>query len=261
MNAITRSALGVALAAGTMYLFDPVSGRRRRVLLRDQCARTAKRLELGTRDARHDLSTHVGDLAVKAKSHLGHGETSDKAICKNVRRAIGHSVTQPDAISCTVYEGNVYLRGDVLTYEHQRALDETRAVHGVRIITDHLTPREPAEGVRPLQNGKGGDAWSVAGRVLVGATGCALLVWGVKERKALGDWGASTGQALWKRSKREVHEKLEGIKGAFESGLEEAKTQAHDAADATSDIADNILARARQAESGAVDAIRAHAKG
>ena len=259
MNAVTRSALGVALAAGAMYMFDPVSGRRRRLLLRDQCARTAKRLELGTRDARHDLSSHVGDLAVRAKSHLGRGETSDKAICNKVRHAIGRSVAEPKAISCIVHDGNVFLRGDVLTHEHQRVLDEIREVHGIHIVTDHLTPREPAEGVRPLHNGTAGNGWSVAGRVLVGATSCALLLWGVKERKALGEWGASTGQALWKRSKQELDARLEDAKNAFESGVEEVQTLAHEAADATSDIADDVRGRARQSESAAADAIRAHA--
>jgi osmotically-inducible protein OsmY len=259
MNAVTRSALSVALAAGTMYLLDPVSGRRRRLLLRDQCAQTAKRLELGTRDARHDLSSHVGDLAGKAKSHLGRKEMSDKAICKNVKQAIEHSVTQPKAISCAVRDGNVFLRGDILTYEHQQALDETRAVPGVRVVTDHLTPREPAEGVRPAHNGKSSDGWSIAGRVFVGATSCALLFWGVKERKALSAWGAETGQALWKRSKAEVEEKLEGMKDAFESGGEDAQAVAHEAAQTAADIGESILIRARARETESADPIRTHA--
>jgi hypothetical protein len=253
MNVVTRSALGAAFAAGAMYFFDPVSGRRRRLILRDQCAHTAKRLELGTRDARHDLSHHVGDFAGKAKAHLTREERSDKSICKNVKHAIERSSSEPKAISCTVRDGNVFLRGDVLTYEHQRALDEIRGVHGVRVVTDHLTAREPAEGVRPLPNGNGHDGWSVAGRVLVGAGSCALLLWGVKERKAL---GAKTHE-LWERSKRGVNEQLEHAKDAFELGHEEAQAAAQDAAEPAVDVAENIVIRARERQSE--DSIRAHA--
>jgi hypothetical protein len=258
MNVVTRSALGAACAAGAMYFLDPVSGRRRRLILRDQCAHTAKRLELGTRDARHEISHQVGDLAGKTKAHLTREQRSDKAICKNVKHAIERSISEPKAISCTVRDGNVFLRGDVLTYEHQRTLDETRAVQGVRVVTDHLTPREPAEGVRRVANGNGHDGWSVAGRVLVGAGSCALLIWGVKERKAL----SAKGHDLWERSKREVTEKLEHAKDVFELGHhEEAQSLAQEAADAAADVADSIVIRARERERESQESIRTHAAG
>jgi gas vesicle protein len=255
MNVVTRSALGAAVAAGAMYFFDPISGRRRRLILRDQCSHTAKRLELGTRDARHDISHHVGDLAGKTKAHLTHGQTSDKAICKNVKHAIERSISEPKAIDCAVRNGNVFLRGDVLTNEHQRALDETRGVHGVRVVTDHLTPREPAEGVRRIANGNGHDGWSVAGRVLVGAGSCALLLWGVKERKAI----SAKSHDLWERSKREVTEKLEQAKDVLELGQEEVQALAQDAAEAAVDVGDSIVVRAREREREVQDSIRTHA--
>lgn len=244
MNAVTRMALGAVLAAGAMYFFDPVSGRRRRLLVEDQCARTARRLELGTRDARHELSNRVHDFAVKA--HLAREEVSDKTLHKNVQQVIRRSVAHPKAISCKVKEGNVFLRGDVLTLEHQQLLDEARAVEGVRIITDHLTEREPAEGVRPFQDGATGDAWSVAGRVFVGATGCALLVWGIKERKAL----VSTGQSIW----RKAEEALENLESA---DTQESERRVRDVLDATNDIAEGVPARGRKVQSAARDAVRA----
>lgn|SRR5512138_2923828 len=241
MNTVTRSLLGVALTAGAMYMLDPVSGHRRRVLLRDQCARTAKRLELGTRDARHELSHQVHDLTSKARTRLGNGKVSDKALLKQSRTAIGRASSHPEAIACTVHDGHVYLRGDVLTYEHQHLLDEMRSVEGVGVITDHLSLREPHEGVRQqAHNGHGG--WSVAGRVFAGATGCALVFWGIKERKALGEFSA----AAWKATKKELEEKAEEIRAAIESGVDEARSTSQDALQATSEVVENIHDHVRE---------------
>ena len=49
MNIVARSVLGIALTAGAMYMFDPVSGRRRRLILRDQCTQAARRVDDGAR--------------------------------------------------------------------------------------------------------------------------------------------------------------------------------------------------------------------
>jgi hypothetical protein len=167
----------------------------------------------GNRDAREGL------FAEGTKSHITR-PTSDKSVCKNVRAALSRAVSHPYAIDCSVSRGHVYLRGDVYSHELQRALDEVRRVPGVLIITDHLTLREAAEGVRPNGSRKSGDGWSVAGRVFAGATSCALLVWGVRERKALGAFGASVGESLRHMSKADVEQKLDHVVDAIERGLD-----------------------------------------
>lgn len=247
MNTVTRSLLGVALTAGAMYMLDPVSGHRRRVLLRDQCARTAKRLELGTRDARHEISHQVHDLTTKARTRLGSGKVSDKSLLKQSRAAISRASSHPEAIACTVHDGHVFLRGDVLTYEHQHLLDELRSMEGVGVITDHLTIREPHEGVRQLQAHNGHGGWSVAGRVFAGATGCALVFWGIKERKALGEFSA----AAWKATKKELEEKADEIRAAIESGVEDARSTSQDTLQASSEVVENIHAHVRSNDGSA----------
>ena len=244
MNTVTRSLLGVALAAGAMYMFDPDNGHRRRVLLRDRCARTAKRLELRTRDARHEVSHQVHDLASKARTQLARRKMSDKALLKQARAAIARASSHPEMIASTVHDGHVYLRGDVLTYEHQHLLDEMRSLEGVRVITDHLTIREPHEGMRRLHDGEAHDGWSVVGRVFVGATGCALVLWGIKERKALGELSASA----WQRSKKELRERTGEIRDALETGIEDARRTARAAKDTSDDVVESIHGRTREGE-------------
>jgi hypothetical protein len=245
MNTVTRSLLGVALTAGAMYMLDPVSGHERRLLLRDRCARTARRLELGTRDARHEISHQVHDIASKARTQLGRGKVSDKALLKHTRAAINRASSHPEAITCTVQDGHAYLRGDVLTYEHQHLLDELRSVEGIRVITDHLTIREPHEGVRQLHDSNG-HGWSLAGRVFAGATGCALVFWGIKERKALGEFGA----AAWKLTRKELEEKADEIRHAIESGIEEARSTPIEAIESSREVVEDIHARVREGDAG-----------
>jgi hypothetical protein len=259
VNNVAKSVLGIAATAGAVYFFDPDSGRRRRVLLRDQCARAARSVDLETRDARHNLSHRMQDLASKAKSSVSH-PTSDKAICTHARKAIHHAVSHPDAIGCTVKAGNVFLRGDVFSHEHQGVLDEIRTVEGVHIITDHLVPREVGEGVRPLTNGSGkvGDGWSVTGRLLVGAAGCALLVWGVKERKTIGEFGTTVGKTLWKVSKQEIDAKIDDISQAVDHGLNSMERMADELSREADDI--GLDGKIRHAAEAAKDIrARAHA--
>src|SRR5690606_8602355 len=224
MNSVTRSLLGVALAAGAMYIFDPDSGHRRRVLLRDRCARAAQRLELRTRDARHEVSHQVHDLTAKARTQLARRKVNDKALLKQSRAAIARASSHPEAIACTAHDGHVYLRGDTLTYEHQHVLDEMRSLEGVRVITDHLTIREPHEGIRRLHGHDEHEGWSVAGRVFAGAAGCALVYWGIKERKSLAEFGT----AAWQASKREIEERRREIRDAIGTGVDEARSAASD---------------------------------
>jgi hypothetical protein len=259
MNAIGKSVLGMVVTAGAVYFFDPVSGHRRRLLLRDTCSRAARNIDLGTRDARHDISHRVHDLAIKTKTQIS-SPTSDKAVYSHVRKAIKHAVSHPAAIGCIVRDGNVYLRGDVYSHEHQRVLDDIRSVKGVRIVTDHLIAREAGEGVRSLANGSGkvGDGWSVTGRVLVGAAGCALLAWGVRERKALGEFGSSVGHKVssaghkvWDYSKHALDARIDDITDAIDDGVESAERMAEDLAREAHDLDLDVPLRSSQSESAA----------
>jgi hypothetical protein len=215
----------MALAAGAVYFFDPVSGRRRRVLLRDQCSRAARTVNRETRDVREELSHRMHDFAEGARMRFAN-PTSDKALGKHLRHALQRAVSHPETIGVKVRDGIVFLRGDIYSHEHQRLLDEIRNIPGLHVVTDHLVLREAAEGLRRLSSdsGKAGDGWSVAGRLFAGATGCALLFWGVRERKALGEFGTSVGQKIRRASKVGLDE----AKDAIDRGIDAAEQAAHE---------------------------------
>lgn len=229
MNKLSQSLVGVALAAGAMYFFDPVSGHRRRLILRDELNRGVKRLDHGTRRTRHDLSHRAQDLAARLTSD----RSSDTTVGAGIRDVLKRTIAHPKAIGIAVREGHVVLRGDVFTHELDDVLDAVRSVPGVRVVTDHLTARERAENLHAA------NGWPLG--ILLGATGCGLLAWGIKERKALGAWG----QELWRESKHEIDEMLEEGKRASE---------ALHRPDGAAKVVDDVVDAAKEATETATDA-------
>jgi hypothetical protein len=257
MNTAARVLVGMAVAAGAVYLLDPVSGHRRRLLLRDEGARAARRMELGTRDARHDASERVHAVTSWTKSRLAQDQTRDKAVLKRVREAIRALASHPGSIDVAVDEGHVILRGNVYTHEHQQLLNQISHVTGVRVVTDHLTARETAEGLASLDAGHafrtaaGPGGWTVAGRVMAACVGCALLAWGVKERRTLGEFGES----LWRKGKEEFEKGLRSGEEALDTAQDvvtDVAAKAQDAVDAArnTNFAEYAQARRRQGDSG-----------
>lgn len=265
MNTAARVLVGMAVAAGAVYLLDPASGRRRRFALGDEFTRATRRMEVGTRNARHDASDRAHAVATWTKAKFTPDQTRDKAVLKHVREMVRDWATDPGSISVAVDEGQVILRGSIFTHEHQRLLDEVRRVPGVRIVTDHLTARELADSLSWLDAGHdfrsaaGPGGWTVAGRMLAAGAGCALLAWGVKERKTLGEYGSSIGQKLWRVGKEEFEKGLHSAESALDTAEDVVTDVAAKAQDTfeRADAAARARARRRQGESGP----DAHAQG
>lgn len=251
MNSVARSIIGIALTAGAVYLLDPQSGRRRRLMLRDQCARAARRVELGTRDARHNAGERAHVIAERTRAAFAGNPASDKAVSKKACACVREMVEHPEQIEMAVEDGHVILRGVVAPREHQALLDALRTTPGVRVVTDHL--HETHEPIVHLQSAVDADrhfravtvpasGWSVAGRVLAGCAGTALVVWGVRERKALGEFGASVGRTIARISKEE----LARLSAAAEEAMEGAEGIAERTGEAIPEAAAAVQATAQE---------------
>jgi hypothetical protein len=234
MNSLARSIVGAAMTAVAAYYMDPVNGHRRRLMLSDKVSRVTRRVELGTRDARHDVSEQARSLASRTRSAFAPDHLSDKAVSKQVRSAVRQTVSQPESVVFTVDHGHVILRGGLLPHEHQRLLNHVRRQPGVAIITDHLTEQLNGLGSYALDVGPefrsrtGG--WSKAGRVLAGCAGGALLIWGVRERKAVGEFGVTVAEALRRAAEQSFKTAKETV-AAAEEGLSDAARSAADKVD------------------------------
>jgi hypothetical protein len=134
--------LGViaALAAAGAWLFDPVSGRRRRALLRDRTAgvfrRSARR---GERFGRH-LASDTQGLAARA-THREEPKVLDDATLKNkVETEIFRAADSPKGrVSVNAQHGVVQLRGEVDSPDLiDDLVQKVRSIQGVRDVENLL---------------------------------------------------------------------------------------------------------------------------
>lgn len=137
-------AAGVALA----YVLDPVSGGRRRALVRDKVARAGHRTRQVAEGAAIDISNRARGLAADARSTLRSDAVDDVRLIERVRAELGRVTTHPRTIEVSALGGAVTLRGPVLADEADRIVREVRSVSGVNAIYDrldrHTTPDIPA---------------------------------------------------------------------------------------------------------------------
>jgi hypothetical protein len=181
-------------------------------LLGDRCKRAARRLDWSTRDLRRGASERY--LSSRPKAAAARPK-SDRAVSKLVRGAVRHSVAHPESVDVAVDHGHVFLRGNLLPYEHQRLLDEVRRQPGVFIVTDHLSEQQgngeyALERGRAFRSARGVSGWGVTGRVLAGCAGSALVFWGVRERKALGEFGMAIAEEVQRAMERNLRHGFDG---------------------------------------------------
>src|SRR5687767_13488171 len=124
--------LGLGLAA--MYFFDPVRGRYRQGLVRDQFTRLLNDSEhfigVGWRDLRNRASGWVAEL-----SHgSGYGDADDSTLESRVRSKLGRAVSHPRALEVSSRDGAIRLSGAILSSEVECALKCVRDVPGVHAV-------------------------------------------------------------------------------------------------------------------------------
>src|SRR5262245_46434274 len=76
---------GAMVGAGLMYFFDPISGRRRRALVRDKFVRYSNEAQ----ELAGDVSQYAADkgrgLAAEARAWMGEGDVPDESLVERVR--------------------------------------------------------------------------------------------------------------------------------------------------------------------------------
>jgi hypothetical protein len=147
-----------------------------------------------------------------------------------------------------------------MPHEHQRLLDEVRSQPGVFIVTDHLSDHFgnghgefSIDGGHRFHSAAGRGAWGTTGRVLGACAGGALLFWGIRERKALGDFGMAVAEEFQRAMERNLRE-----------GFDEAKDTAETAGEGLSDAAQKAGRKVEEgvewAESASADVIEEYAQ-
>jgi uncharacterized membrane protein len=199
---------GIGLGAGLMYIFDPVRGKRRRALMRDQLTHTGRVLARAMPITKRDLKQRAYGLLAEGSHLFQHEEVSNDVLEARVRAKIGRSVSHPHAISVAVDNGLVTLSGMILDREVSRMLLGISSVRGVRDVDNRLTIHAEDEEIPSLQGGRPrtGDRfalfqsnWSPTTRLLASVAGGALMANCMARRDQLSATLGSLGFGLFVR--------------------------------------------------------------
>lgn len=213
------------LGALLMYLLDPQLGRRRTALLRDQATHLGQRARSLSRLGQRDLSNRTHGMVARWRSKADHSTPGDEVLVGRVRARIGRLVSHPHAVQVSAHEGVVTLEGPLLRSEEAELVAGVRAVRGVQRIDNRLELHYLGERVPALQGGERRAAraaflprrWAPGPRLLAGASGTALALFGLARRSTGGSLLGLGGLALLARA-------LSPGRGASDKAVEMHKT-------------------------------------
>lgn len=176
---------GVGTGAALMYVFDPISGTRRRSMARDQLTHAECALSHELEKARRDLGHRGQGLLVRAWQHLQSLFVTPRidgdTLIARVRSELGRVSTHPRAVHVSAAAGYIVLHGQILEDEAETLIQRIGRVRGVRGVEDRLERYTSADNIPSLQgtnfrNGRSRsiifqEEWPPAFRLLAGAIG------------------------------------------------------------------------------------------
>jgi osmotically-inducible protein OsmY len=185
--------IGSGVGAGLMYMYDPQMGRRRRAVARDKIIRAAHKIDDAMDVTSRDLVNRTGGLWAEMGSLFRGEEVSDDILVERVRSELGGAVSHPSSIAVTAQNRRVRLSGPILAHEVTPLLKRVAAVRGVADVENALEVHEAPGNVPGLQGQPGRrlagqsfdlmqTSWSPTTRLLAGAAGGALAVYGTGRR-------------------------------------------------------------------------------
>lgn len=143
----------MGLGVGLMYMFDPMTGRRRRALLSDTVRsywyRTGGLISKTAREAR----SRTYGLVSAARAQLSSTDVPDNAVLQaRVRAQIGHMVSHPGGIDVRAEQGHVTLRGPVSASAAEKLLTTVASIPGVTEVVNQLEVHDETEYISGLQD-------------------------------------------------------------------------------------------------------------
>lgn len=174
--------VGVGLGATLAFLFDPDRGARRRALVRDKAVRGTRKTGDALDATARDLANRSRGIAAATRGRLSRQAVDNHRLIERVRAKLGRVCSHPHAIDVDAHDGDVILRGPILSDEVDDVLATTGAVRGVNFVLNELEPHDAPDGIPSLQ-GEGRLAgpsldlfqsnWAPATRALVSASALA----------------------------------------------------------------------------------------
>jgi hypothetical protein len=208
MNKVLTLGAGLGIGTISMYLLDPDRGKRRRALVRDKFLwaqrKTGDCLGITTRDVKN----RVRGMVTTVQSRFTSDEVSDTVLIDRVRSKLGRIVSHPRAIEVAAEDGRVTLSGTILEAEVDHLLACVSGIRGVQDVVNKLEAQKDASNHPALQGGRDRqhhrfefmqENWSPAARLVAGAAGASLAIYGGARRDTLGAGMGTAGLLLLTR--------------------------------------------------------------
>jgi BON domain/Polyketide cyclase / dehydrase and lipid transport len=205
MNRAKAVLSSFGLGAGLMFVLDPYSGRRRRALFRDKLAYGHRKIGNTLQTTLRDVKNRTAGLVSGLRFFSQTNKVTDEVLAARIRSKLGRVCSHPSAIEIETNEGHVTLRGPVLAYEMKDVLSAVSSVRGVRSTENKLDSRQEAGNVSGLQGGRErlGEKpallqtyWSPTTRLLAGAAGSFLTIYGLRQGGTAGTGMSVLGTAI-----------------------------------------------------------------
>lgn len=196
------------LGVGVAYFFDPEMGNRRRAVARDKFVKKVNETADGLEAAIRDLQNRVMGWVSEVESRLQQEEASDETLAERVRSKIGRVISHPGALEVRVDNKRVVLTGPILAAEVGPLLATVALVRGVADVDNRLEVHETADNVPSLQGGSPRslqlelmqENWSATARLLMGAAGAILTLYGIKRDGIFRTMAGAAGVGILTRS-------------------------------------------------------------
>jgi uncharacterized membrane protein len=205
MNRAKAVLSSFGLGAGLMFVLDPYSGRRRRALFRDKLAYGHRKIGNTMQTTLRDVKNRTAGLVSGLRFFSQTNKVTDEVLVARIRSKLGRVCSHPSAIEIETNEGHVTLRGPVLADEMKDVLSAVSSVRGVRSTENKLASRQEAGNVSSLQGGRErlGEKpallqtyWSPTTRLLAGAAGGFLTIYGLRQGGIAGTGMSGLGTAI-----------------------------------------------------------------
>ncbi len=219
---------GLGAGAATLYLADPKHGRKRRADLASGARHFVKKLahegEKSLRDSQHRLA----GLAAELWPHFQAGTASDRVVEARIRSRLGRVTSHARRIHVLCDHGTATLWGTVHEDELGSLIQAVETIPGVTGVLNHLDVcrAEEASPSHTLQDARNQIRldWSPSKRLLVGATGAALAIYGWKRKDVTGNALSVVGAGMAVRSTMQNHLRASLALGESSPGFEIDKT-------------------------------------
>jgi hypothetical protein len=204
MNRLCNLLTAMSMGAGLAYFYDPVVGRRRRALARDQLNHYCNKAGHAADATWRDLQNRATGLVAELSSAFSADDADDEVLVQRVRAKMGRYVSHSAAIDVAAENGTIRLSGPILAHEVDDLFCAVRSVRGVRNIEDRLEVHTSAD-ISALQGGvpRTGEPfeymqenWSPSARLLAGMAGAVLMSNCLARRSATSMLVGTAGAAL-----------------------------------------------------------------